>query len=69
LRQIIGYLEDQLELRFEYPSEGLPPDVLERLITLEVREVPVDELLRAAFEPVGVAFARDGMHVELKPVQ
>jgi hypothetical protein len=55
------------ELRVDRPALKQAGLTLDRRVTFSVSEVSLDELLRAALEPAGLAFRREGKTVHVVP--
>jgi hypothetical protein len=71
LARVMESLRQRLEVNFEIDSEALQSADIstEQLVTLEVRQVSLDELLTALFKPVGLSFRRDGQTVHVQPAR
>jgi hypothetical protein len=57
------------QLRFEYDADVLAAAgiSLDKRISLEVKDARIEALLKATFEPLGIAFELDDRTVRLKP--
>lgn len=63
VRQLAAQLK--LELRFDPDSLRRSGVDVDRRISVELRNVTVDELFRAVLEPAGLTFRRDGSTIEI----
>jgi hypothetical protein len=66
LRSLLAQLAGQLELQIEYDEPSLvAAGLLDRRVSLQVKEASEDELLKAALEPAGLSFRRLGRKIEV----
>jgi hypothetical protein len=67
LRDVLRAIEKETELRiaFNDSSKEQAEASLDQLISFEVREVEIDELMKAVLGPLKLDFRRDGTNIEI----
>ncbi|HYO24977.1 MAG TPA: hypothetical protein VEQ85_08505, partial [Lacipirellulaceae bacterium] len=64
---VVSQLEAQVGLSVTWDAAvAARPGVRETLVSCEVRDADLDELLRAILDPAGLAFDRDGMQITIR---
>jgi hypothetical protein len=68
LEPIVRRLATQLGLDLRFDAETLRRSGidLDRRVSVELKNVTIDDLLRALLEPAGLTFRRDGAVVEIR---
>lgn len=71
LGQLLASLESRLGIDVEYDYDQIANAgiKLDQLVSLRVEKVSVDELLKAALEPAGLTFRREGRRVDVMPAK
>ena len=70
LESLLKQLGERLAVRFEYDAAALAAagKPVSQRVSLDVKQVTLDELLRALLDPIGLGFQRNDATITITPV-